>query len=61
MLPPHCGQTRLMIDEMMLKLNGSVFKIGTVDLRSLSQVDRSNDCEARSKQLQTEDQFPDRR
>jgi hypothetical protein len=42
MLPPQCGQTRLMIDEMMLELDspGSVSKSDMVDLRSLSQVYR---------------------
>jgi hypothetical protein len=46
MPPPHCGQTRLMIDEMTLELDspGSVSKIGMVDLRSLAQVYRRDDC-----------------
>jgi hypothetical protein len=46
MLPPHCGQSRVMIDKMMLELDspGSVAKIGMVDLRSLSQVYRRDYC-----------------
>jgi hypothetical protein len=62
MLPPQCGQTRLMIDEMMLDMDspGSVSKLGTVDLRSLSQVYRRDYCATCGRQLQTEDQFPDR-
>src|SRR5215469_7641832 len=36
MLPPHCGQTRLMIDEMMLALDspGSVSMCSIVDFRT---------------------------
>jgi hypothetical protein len=42
MLPPHCGQTGLMIDEMTLELDspGSVSRINMIDLRSFSQVYR---------------------
>ena len=62
MLPPHCGQTRLMIDEMMLDMDspGSVSKLGMVDLRSHSQVYRRDYSATCSRLLQTEDQFPDR-
>jgi hypothetical protein len=62
MLPPRCGQTRLVIDEMTLELAspGSVSKIGMVDLRSLSQLYRRDYCVTCNRHLQTEDQFPDR-
>jgi hypothetical protein len=59
MLSPHCGQSRWVIDKMMLELDSpaSVAKIGMVDLRSLSQVYRRDYCATCSRQLQTEDQF----
>ncbi len=62
MLPPHCGQTGLMIDEITRELDsqGSISKIGMVDLRSLSQLDRRDYGATCACQLQIEDQFPDR-